>query len=157
MAGVPIELEPLRVDHSDEMVAVLADPELYCFTGGAPPSRGDLARRYASQVAGSGDPNEKWMNWIIRHGDSGEPVGFIQADVGDDVAELAWVVGVAHQRQGIAVDAARMVMTELQESGVVVFTAHIHPDHRGSQGVAASLGMGRTGEVDDEGEEVWRR
>lgn len=155
MAMARIELEPLRAEHADEMVSVLADPELYRFTGGEPSSRADLTRRYQSQVAGSGDPKELWLNWIIRRCDTGEPVGFVQADVEDEIAELAWVVGVKHQRQGIAVEAARAMVAELEHSGVKQFTAHIHMDHRGSQGVAAALGMTRTGELDDDGEEIW--
>ena len=155
MAIARIELERLRVEHADEMVSVLADTELYHFTGGEPPSRDDLEGRYQSQVAGSGDPQEQWLNWIIRRCDTGEPVGFVQADVEDGIAELAWVVGVKHQRQGIALEAARTMVAELEQSGVKNFTAHIHPDHRGSQGVAAALGLARTGKLDNDGEEIW--
>ena len=45
-------LEPLRVDHAAEMVAVLASPALYAVTGGEPPSLAELTVRYARQTAG---------------------------------------------------------------------------------------------------------
>ena len=33
-----LRLEPLTVDHAPAMVAVLADPSIYEFTGGSPPT-----------------------------------------------------------------------------------------------------------------------
>ena len=45
-------LRPLRVDDAAEMAEVLADPSLYEFTGGEPPSVADLERRYAVQTRG---------------------------------------------------------------------------------------------------------
>jgi RimJ/RimL family protein N-acetyltransferase len=33
--------------------------------------------------------------------------------------------------------------------------AHIHPRHEASQAVAQGIGMVRTGECDDEDEEIW--
>lgn len=70
---------------------MLADPALYAFTGGEPPTRNELDRRYRHQVAGSSDVNEVWYNWIIRQG--GATIGYVQATVAHEVADLAWVVG----------------------------------------------------------------
>lgn len=45
-------LTPLREDDADEMVKVLASPDLYVFTGGEPPTLDDLRRcGYASEAA----------------------------------------------------------------------------------------------------------
>ena len=44
-------LEPLAVDHADELAPV-ADPPLHAFTGGAPATAGELRDRYARQAAG---------------------------------------------------------------------------------------------------------
>ena len=150
-----LTLEPLQVEHADEMVPVLASAALYEFTGGAPPDIAGLAKRYRSQVAGSGDPGEEWRNWIIRSISGGEAVGFVQADIVDAEAELAWLVGVEHQYQGFAAEAARAMMTELEGLGIRRFTAHIHPEHLASQRVAAAVGLARAGHVDDDGEEIW--
>ena len=38
-------------------------------------------RRYARQVAGSGDPAEVWHTWVVRLGDDGPAVGYVQATV----------------------------------------------------------------------------
>ena len=85
----------------------------------------------------------------------GAAVGFVQATVTDDGADLAWVVGVEWQGQGLAVEAATAMREWLTGDGVGLFTAHVHPDHAASQGVAAAIGLRATGRLDDEGEGVW--
>jgi len=154
---VSVVLEPLRVDHADEMWLVLADPALYEFTGGEPPSREALVARYESQVSGSGVPAEQWRNWIVRRLDSDDAVGFVQATIVDGVADLAWLIGVAHQGQGSAVQAVQAMIRELESLGIARFTAHVHRDHRRSQGVAAAIGLARTGALDGDGEEIWSK
>ena len=120
-------LEPLRVDHAGELVGVLSDAGLYAFTGGSPPSREELERRYARQVAGPED----------------------------GVAELAWVVGTQWQGRGVAREAARLVRDHLLALGVRRVVAHVHPDHVASQRVAAALGLLPTPVLVD-GEVEWR-
>ncbi|MFL6151087.1 MAG: GNAT family N-acetyltransferase [Ornithinibacter sp.] len=150
-------LEPLRVDHAGEMVDVLSDAGLYAFTGGSPPSREELERRYAGQVAGPDRADEVWHNWVVRLGAGGPAVGYVQATLGphDGVSELAWVVGTPWQGRGIARDAARLVLDRLPSLGVRRVLAHVHPDHVASQRVAASLGLRPTPVVVD-GEVEWR-
>ncbi len=148
-------LESLSVEHADEMVSVLADPVLYEFTGGEPPNLDALARRYRAQVAGSGSLEEEWLNWMIRSADSGQLVGFVQATVVDGAADLAWLIGVAHQGRGFAIEAVRAMVAELEARGVGRFAAQIHPGHVRSRGVAAAAGLERTDEVDEDGEEIW--
>ena len=96
-----LTLEPLRVDHADEMVVVLGDPNVYAHTGGEPPSLGELRSRYTRQVEGqSDDGDEGWLNWITRDRETQLAVGTVQATLRvtqDSMsAELAWIVGVAH-------------------------------------------------------------
>ncbi|MEM8748162.1 MAG: GNAT family N-acetyltransferase [Actinomycetota bacterium] len=148
-------LEPLRVEHAEEMVAVLADDALYEFTGGSAPTIDELAARYRRQVAGSGRENEFWLNWIARRIDTSEAVGFVQATVVGDVADVAWLVAVPQQRQGFAREAGGMMLTWLASHGVQRCRAHIAPDHVVSARVAEALGLTRSGTTDDAGEEVW--
>lgn len=148
-------MTPLSVDDAAEMVAVLASPELYEFTGGEAPSFDSLRERYRHQVAGSGDPAEEWRNWIVRSVESGQAIGFIQADITAEGAELAWVIGVAEQGRGFASEAAAAVQEQLRSEGFARFRAFIHPEHVASQAVARNLGLVRTGVVDDDGEEEW--
>ncbi|MGQ4487098.1 GNAT family N-acetyltransferase [Streptomyces sp. SAS_281] len=143
---------PLRVEYADEMAAVLADPALHTFTGGAPESPDALRERYARQTAGSPDPGELWWNWVLRAGDG--LVGYVQATVRGDRAEIAWVVGVPWQGKGYAREAAGGLVAHLRDAGVTTAVAHIHPEHTASAAVAAGAGLTRTGEWED-GEERW--
>lgn len=165
MNPIPVEalqtrrlfLEPLRIAHANEMVAVLADPVLYEFTGGEPPAVDVLVARYRAQVAGAGRDGEQWLNWVARRRDTGKAMGFVQATVCDDASDIAWLIGVGHQGLGFAVEAVSAMIAELAHRGVRDSLAHIHPDHIASHRVAASVGLARTGEVDDDGEELWAR
>lgn len=148
-------LAPLEVGDAGEMVGVLSDPSLYAFTGGKQPSLDELTAQYRVQVAGSGRDSEVWLNWIVRLGEGGTAVGFVQATVTNDGADMAWVIGADWQRQGFAVEAAAAMKKWLDESGVELCAAHIARDHAASQRVAAAIGLTATGRLDDEGEEVW--
>ncbi|MCU1407413.1 MAG: hypothetical protein JWQ43_3716 [Glaciihabitans sp.] len=143
---------------------MLADTAIYTFTGGEPPSVEDLRRRYTAQVVGhSSDRAELWFNWIIMLRDTGAAVGFVQAtvqatvhDAGPaPVAELAWVIAPRAQRTGLASEAARLVQAWLQFAGIHHFTAHIHPLHHASMGVARRLGLSASAVVLD-GETRWQ-
>lgn len=148
-------LTPLEVGDAAEMVTVLDDPALYEFTGGEPPSLEELSTRYRSQVAGSGREDEVWYNWIVRLGESGTAVGFVQTTIEGGDADMAWVIGVACQGRGYAAEAAAAMRSWIAAEGLVSFRAHIHPAHVASQKVATAIGLEPTGELDDEGEEIW--
>jgi RimJ/RimL family protein N-acetyltransferase len=136
------------------MQAVLAEPALYRFTGGSPPSLEELEQRYRAQIAGPHAPDVSWHNWIVRLRTEGSAVGFVQATVTGDTAEIAWLIGLSWQRQRIAVEAAFAVCDWLSTQGVRRLTAHIHPDHVASAKVARRLGMVATGDVDSDGEPI---
>lgn len=148
-------LTPLEPSDAFEMVDVLADSALYTFTGGEPPGFAQLDERYKSQVAGPSDPVAQWHNWIIRIADSHSAAGFVQATVTNDHADVAWVVGMHWQHNGIAREATIAMCRWLRTRGIRRITAHIHPDHDASARVARACGLQPTGEVDDDGEVVW--
>jgi len=153
-----LSLVPLAAGHADEMAAVLADPELYTFTGGSPPSSQELRARYERWIAGSPDPAVSWCNWVIQLRSPRCLAGTVQATVstGDEpVAEVAWVVGRSWQGQGIATEAARALVAWLGQQSVRAVIAHIHPRHQASAAVAAAAGLAPTGELQD-GEMRWR-
>lgn len=159
IAAQRLDLLPLRVAHAAEMTSVLADPKLYTYTGGSPPTPAALRARYEHLVAGSPDPAVSWCNWVIRLRDPGCLAGTVQATIqtGPDqpTAEIAWVVGTSWQRQGIATEAARAFVGWLLRLPIHTVVAHVHPDHHASAAVAAAVGLIRTDHWQD-GECRWR-
>lgn len=147
-------LKPLEPADAAEMVGVLSSPRLYEFTGGSPPSLPELEAQYRFQVAPRPD-EEIWHNWIIQLTEQQEAVGFMQATVIGDEADIAWVVGVDWQGRGMATEAATSMCDWLVTQGVVRLSAHIHPKHVASERVAASIGLVQTDTVDEDGEVVW--
>jgi RimJ/RimL family protein N-acetyltransferase len=99
-------LTPLRPADAEAMVTVLGDEQLHEFIGGHPTGPADLRRRYERLSAGSGDPGQIWLNWIVRRGTDRQPIGTVQATVtraGEvRAAAVAWVIGVPWQAQGFA-------------------------------------------------------
>lgn len=148
-------LQPLDPSDAAEMVVVLADPILYEFTGGAAPDFDTLERRYRNQVKGPSDSEEAWYNWIARKAEDQQAVGFVQATVIDDAADVAWLIGVEYQGRGFGAEAASAMCDWLLRNGVCSLSAHIHPRHVASQRVALAIGLAATGESDDDGEAIW--
>jgi len=140
------------------MVGVLSGDALYAFTGGSPPGLAELRARYARLAAGrSPDGREEWRNWIIRREPDRAAVGYVQATIVDEGmrAEIAWVVGLAWQRQGFAAEAARALVAWLDARGVTAIQAHIHPDHTASAAVARRAGLLARDHFDN-GEQLWQ-
>lgn len=153
-----LTLVPLLPEHADEMAAVLADPDLYTFTGGSPPTRQELRARFERWAAGSPEPAVSWCNWVIQLRSPRCLAGTVQATIGtgdEPLAEAAWVVGTPWQGQGIATEAARALISWLRQQSVNTVIAHIHPRHEASAAVAAAAGLTPTGHMED-GEIRWR-
>ncbi len=139
------------------MAAVLADPPLYTFTGGAPPAEAELERRYARQVRGSSaDGTQDWRNCIVLIGSQREPAGFVQATIPADggPAEIAWVIGTQWQGNGYGGRSAALLIVELALRGVRRIATRIHPGNEASQRIGKGVGMAPTAVVVD-GEIRW--
>jgi RimJ/RimL family protein N-acetyltransferase len=153
-------LLPQLAEHADEMAAVLSDPRLYTFTGGAPPTPSVLRSRYERLSRGAPDAAVSWCNWVIKLRDAECLTGTVQATIRPGAqglaAEIAWVVGTPWQGRGIATEAAKALITWLVGQSVVTVIAHIHPDNHASAAVAAAAGLEPTGEW-REGERRWVR
>jgi RimJ/RimL family protein N-acetyltransferase len=158
-------LEPLTVEHAEEMVPVLAAPELYTFIGGTPPSLADLRARYRRMVAGPPAGREVgWLNWVLRDQQDQRLTGTVQATIwlepdgesGNSYlrASVAWVVGAQWQGRGIATEAAGALVRWLNEHGVMAIMATIHPANAASAAVAGRIGLVPTGDLVDD-EIVW--
>jgi len=151
-----LALLPLRVEYAETMAKVLSDPVLYTFTGGEPPTADELSERYRRQVAGPGRPGESWLNWVISTLQDDELIGYVQATVIGDEAEIAWVLGTAWQGRGYAREAAIALVAWLEAHGARRVIAHVHPDHAASAAIAAAAGLRRTDLLED-GEYLWVR
>ena len=155
-------LEPLRINHADEMVEVLAPRELYEFYPDEDsPTLEQLRARYERQIRGhSEDRTQTWHNWILRLRATNVAIGFVQATVADDLAELAWVVGLPWQGQGYASEAAREVRDACLRGGtgetITAVICHIAPPNEKSQHVAKALGLNQTDTWHD-GEIRWQQ
>ncbi|HEY1919516.1 MAG TPA: GNAT family N-acetyltransferase [Streptosporangiaceae bacterium] len=148
-------LEPLAMAHAEEMFRVLADPGLYAFTGGGPPTLAELLDRYARQLAGPPPgQHETWLNWVLRLRADDRLVGYVQATLADARTSIAWVVGAPWQGRGLAAEAAQALVGWLQEQGIDPITASIHPGHDASQAVARRAGLEPTAARDGD-EIVW--
>ncbi|WP_245641745.1 GNAT family N-acetyltransferase [Nonomuraea candida] len=151
--GTPrLDLVPLRVEHAEEMAAVLAAPELHAFTGGAPLGPEELRARYERLVAGP----PGWRNWVIRLRAEDRLVGYVQATIEGRTAEIAWVIGLPWQGRRLASEAAGALAGLLETQAIDTIVAHIHPDHAASAAVARSAGLRPTGQWHD-GELRWER
>ena len=61
--GQRVRLEPLRVEHADELMPVLDDSMLHTYTGGEPADLAQLRARYRRQLVGrSPDGSQHWLN-----------------------------------------------------------------------------------------------
>jgi RimJ/RimL family protein N-acetyltransferase len=161
-----LRLTAIREADAAEMAVVLGDERLHEYIGGSPLGVAQLRAQYRRWLAGSGKPDELWLNWVVRLRESGEAVGTVQATVTGAVAaaasdssglaaEVAWVIGVAWQGQGYAAESARALVAWLTAAGVGKVTACINPWHRASELIAERAGLSLTNEKVD-GERVWR-
>jgi hypothetical protein len=89
-----LSLTPLRVADAADMVGVLGDERLHEFIGGRPATIAGLRDRYARIVAGPTEPDEVWLNWIVRRRSDSQPVGTVKATVttrdARSTANVAW-------------------------------------------------------------------
>src|ERR1700761_5995149 len=152
-------LEPLRLEHADELGPLLSDASLHRFIGGTPPTPHQLQARLRRQIRGrSPDGNQLWLNWVARHRPDGPVVGTVQATIylehSSAVASLAWTIGSAHQGQGLATEAAGLMASWLRRQGIACLRAHIHPSHDASMAVASAVGLHPTSSMVN-GERRW--
>jgi len=156
-----LTLEPLWLDHADEMAPLLADPRLHEFTGGEPPTLQYLRESYRKRLSAGTAGGRRWCNWVLRHREAGVVVGGIQAEVrlgdGGFVAEVAWIVGCEHQRRGYAREAVEAMLMWLRAAGVGQVVGDIHERNEPSQRLARAMGLAPTDEpAEHAGDVRWR-
>jgi ribosomal-protein-alanine N-acetyltransferase len=145
VAGEGVTLEPQLASHAAELYPVISDPSLYEFIDNKEPASEaalrDRLQRLESRL--SPDGTEHWLNWVVRNA-AGEVVGYVQATVTPDhSAEIAYVFGRAHWRQGYAYAACTAMIGQLRDSyGVTRLTATLDPQNAASLALLTKLGIG---------------
>ena len=151
-----LTLVPVDASHAAAMFPVLYDPELYTYTGGEPHKSEEEVEAWfrALESRQSPDGRQQWLTWVLELAPRQEAIGYVQATITEDAADIAWLVGLDWQRQGYASEAASALVSWLLANGIRDLRAYMHPEHRASQGVAKAAGLSPTGKTMD-GEEVW--
>ena len=151
-----LALVPVLRCHARDMFHVLADPELYHFTGGMPPESAEAVHRWFSglETRKSPDGTEHWLTWIVQLRERDTSIGYVQATIRGARAEIAWLIGTPWQGRGYAREAVALLKSWLTRHDIEELTAHIHPRHRASQRVALSAGFLHNGAIHNS-EEVW--
>lgn len=153
-------LEPLTVEHAEEMAGVLDDARLHTHIGGEPLTLTELRARYARLVSGPAPFHQQgWLNWVVRRRRDAQAVGTVQATVtpgpqGPEAA-VAWVIGMPYQGFGFASEAAAALVGWLRAHCVTGVHATIHPGNAASASVARRIGLRATDEYAGD-ELIWR-
>lgn len=137
-------LEPLGPAHAEKLFTLLSDPRLYAFLDDDPPaSKSILEARYRRWGAGrSPDGAEVWLNWAARLRDTDEYVGWFQATIASEHAQIAYLVFVPHQRKGFALEASREIIRHLTiDRNVRRIRATADPKNHASVALAKALGL----------------
>ena len=142
--------------HAKAMFSILADSQLYSFTGDEPPeSQAALEERYRYlESRKSPDESQLWLNWLVTLANNKTPIGYVQATVSESHSDIAWLIGLHWQGNGYASEAASALAKWLQKNGVKAIRCCIHPNHVASQRVAINTGFNKSSTVED-GEDVW--
>jgi RimJ/RimL family protein N-acetyltransferase len=156
-----LHLVPVTADDADALSEVFFDKRLYAFTGGEPGTLEGLRSSFAHLAADRSTSPTAQLNWVVLRQVDAKAIGMLQAIFSDGghAAEIAWVVGLPWQGQGITTEAARAVVAWLLGQGVQTITAWIRPDHHASAAVARRAGLAATNEYRDtelHREQLWR-
>jgi ribosomal-protein-alanine N-acetyltransferase len=142
-----LSLEPLVPEHAEKLFALLSDARLYEYLDAAPPeSVSVLEQRYRRWSAGrSPDGSEVWLNWAARLRGTDDYVGWFQATIGADDAQIAYLVFVPFQRQGYALEASDAVVRHITvDRNVKKIRATADPKNTASIELAKALGLSVT-------------
>lgn len=97
-------IEPLRLDHLDELAATLLHPAVYQHIEDDLPSLEDFKLALSRALAGPPDRavGQTWLNYLVREAGTNVMLGRLEATVHDSLAEVAFLFGPSHWRKGHA-------------------------------------------------------
>jgi ribosomal-protein-alanine N-acetyltransferase len=140
-----ITLEPQVAGHAAALFELLHQPGVYDFLDHEPPeSIGGLAERLARlESRRSPDGTQQWLNWVVVR--YGEVLGYVQATVRGERAEVAYVIGSRFWGGGVASAATTMMLDDLAANyGVRIATATVETANERSIRLLRRLGFEQT-------------
>jgi len=137
-------LEPILPVHANKMLEVLSDKEIYKYIPENPPDLDKLTKRYehwAKRISPKGD--ELWLNWVGRRVDTNELIGYFQSGFrAVDNVDIAYVLGINHQKLGFAFEAMSAVISFLETKlNAKIIKAWIDTRNHASIKLVKKLGM----------------
>ena len=137
-----LTLEPLAAGHAAVAYPAFADETLYRYMLGSPPAdERALHDHFARLAAGSGRPDELWLNWLAFRRDDRSLVGWHQATLTAPSASIAWVTFPAHRKHGYAHEGAAVVVEWLLRQGAREIVAQSDERNTASRRTALALGF----------------
>jgi len=139
-----LALEPQVAAHAPELFPLLSDESLYTFTDDKTPVSLDWLRSRFARLESrrSPDGSQHWLNWVVRDR-GGMAVGYVQATVAGDGADIAYVIGRPYWRRGYAFAACVAMIAELAAVyGVRRVTATVDRRNTASLALLKKLGLG---------------
>ena len=111
-----LTLVPQTAAHAEEMFVVLSDPAIYEYENEPPLSVERLRARFAKlESRRSPDGEERWLNWVIRLGES-RLIGYVQATVRPNgSAAIAYELASAFWGRGLGRQAVEAMIRELAQ------------------------------------------
>lgn len=140
-----LQYEPLGHEHVDGLLSALDDERVGRYIGGPDvTTAAALHDRVDFLAAGHSpsDPDEHWVNLVVRRRDGGVVIGRVEATVVGRRAELAYVFGPASWGHGYATEAMWWLIGHLQTRfDIDELYAAIHPDNHRSRRLVERLGL----------------
>jgi RimJ/RimL family protein N-acetyltransferase len=141
-----LSYEPLTASHAAELGDALIDPRLYTYiTSPTPKTILELESDFARVAAGppADRMGELWWNFAVKLRE-GRYIGRVQATLHDDLAEVAFMFGVAYWGLGYATEALQWLHTRIARAQTAnSLWATVNPDNWRSIQLLERLGYQR--------------
>jgi len=137
-----LQLRAFRHDDAADLHVLLSDPRTNTIGSGPFTLLSQTDQWIRNRVTVQEEHGLCW--YALRRRDTGELVGncgMLRGRSSYAEPEIGYMIGVAHQGQGLASEAARAVLAECRACGITRVRATIRPHNTASRHIAARLGM----------------
>ncbi len=139
-----LQLDPLLAVDAAIMFEGLSNSRLYEFIGDEPPKTiAALHARYQRLEARMSPTRDAhWLNWVVRRHSTREAIGYVQATVSGQEANIAYIIFAGAWERGYGREAVRAMIVHLRETYAVHrCLATVDPENRRSCRLLAALGF----------------